>query len=41
MTGTGERNIPKRFASEKGVEGFAVRHVLLTGKEDPKTGAGG
>lgn len=36
VTGTGEGNRPKCFASEKGVEGLAVRHVLLTGKENPK-----
>ena len=38
VTGTEEGNEPKCFASEKGVEGFAVGHVLLTGEEHPKNG---
>lgn len=38
-TRTGEGNRPKCFASEKGIEGFAVCHVLLTGEKNPKSGA--
>jgi len=35
VTGTNRRNEPKCFASEKGIERFAVCHVLLAGEEHP------
>jgi hypothetical protein len=39
VTRTCEGNEPECFASEKGVEPFAVCHMVFASKEDPKSGA--